>query len=170
MKHRFARALVYGNVAGLLSAAVLGSRGRVDAASALAPLNAPSHWLYGQRALRQRRASVRHTLAAALIHQASSVLWAWFFVPLAHGRSAWRRAAPLSAAVAVTAAAALVDLKVVPERFTPGFERHLSAKSLGLVYAAFGCGLALSAWCMGEPPEPHDGRASSQRSRSASTR
>jgi hypothetical protein len=32
----------------------------------------------------------------------------------------------------------------VPERLTPGFERRLSNRSLVMVYAAFGAGLALA--------------------------
>ena len=48
-------------------------------------------------------------------------------------------------AVAVTAVAALVDLKVVPEWLTPGFERRLSRPSLAGVYVGFAAGLALGA-------------------------
>ena len=46
-------------------------------------------------------------------------------------------------ATAVSAAAAFVDYAVVPKRLTPGFEAHLPARSIALVYVAFGLGLAL---------------------------
>jgi hypothetical protein len=37
----------------------------------------------------------------------------------------------------------VVDLGLVPERLSPGFERRLSRPSTGLVYLSFGVGLAL---------------------------
>jgi hypothetical protein len=36
-----------------------------------------------------------------------------------------------------------VDYRLTPRRFMPGYERRLSRRSLGAVYAAFGAGLAL---------------------------
>jgi hypothetical protein len=47
-------------------------------------------------------------------------------------------------AAAVTAAAAVVDLQVVPERLSPGFERRLSPGSVAWVYILFGIGLAVT--------------------------
>ncbi|MDI1261530.1 hypothetical protein [Aquabacterium sp.] len=44
----------------------------------------------------------------------------------------------------MTAVAALADFKMVPERLTPGFEHHLSRKSLWLTYGVFAAGLALA--------------------------
>jgi hypothetical protein len=46
-------------------------------------------------------------------------------------------------ACAISAVAAVVDLKLVPKRLTPGFEARLSNRSLALVYAGFATGLAL---------------------------
>jgi hypothetical protein len=44
--------------------------------------------------------------------------------------------------MALTAAAAVVDLKLAPSRLTPGFERR-SPRSLTCVYGGFAAGLAL---------------------------
>lgn len=44
-------------------------------------------------------------------------------------------------AVEATAAAAVVDLLLLPRRLTPGFERRLSGRSLALVYAALAAGM-----------------------------
>jgi hypothetical protein len=44
-------------------------------------------------------------------------------------------------AAAVSALAAVVDLKLVPHRLTPGFQERLSSKSLALVYGSFAAGL-----------------------------
>jgi hypothetical protein len=40
---------------------------------------------------------------------------------------------------------ALVDRMVVPDRLTPGFEAHLSPRSLANVYLALGAGLLVAA-------------------------
>jgi hypothetical protein len=65
--------------------------------------------------------------------------------PSPAGRAPLSTAAILGGAAAVTAVAALTDLKLVPSRLTPGFERRLRSRSVFLVYLAFGAGLALAA-------------------------
>lgn len=129
-----------------LSAAVLAWRGRAETGSAAAPINAVSHWLWPRAALRQDGVSARYTLTGAAVHVAAALLWCGLFELLQSRRR--RPPAPLQTvgdAVAVSAVAAVVDLKCVPERLTPGFERRLSRSSLAGVYAAFAAGLALSA-------------------------
>ena len=49
-----------------------------------------------------------------------------------------------SAGVATSALAYVIDYHVVPDRFTPGFEKRLPERSLGLIYAALALGLAAS--------------------------
>jgi hypothetical protein len=139
------RVWTHGSMASLLSAVVLVWRGRAETGSAAAAINAPSHWLWGRRALRSDGASLRDTLPGLAIHHASSLFWALFYEALQARR---RRAASRSVvadAAAITAVAAWVDLKLVPERLTPGFERRLSARSLSCVYLGFAAGLALGA-------------------------
>lgn len=131
-----------GLVAGGLSTAALLWRGRRDDRSAAAPLNAVSHWFWPRAALRRDDVTLRHTATGALVHVASSVLWGAVYAALRQRR---RRPTPLNAVVdatAVTALAATVDLKLVPDRLTPGFEHRLSKRSLTLVYVAFALGLA----------------------------
>lgn len=141
------RVLVSGLTAGTLSMWTLAQRGRADGHSAVTPLNAPSHWLFGEQALEQTEPSWRYTGTGALIHESSAVMWAALFERLL----ARQTAAPSLGTIAVGAAvvtgvAAIVDLKLVPERLTPGFEHHLSGRSLVLVYASVAAGLALGAW------------------------
>jgi hypothetical protein len=134
-----------GCVAGALSALVLLWRGRRDNASAAAPVNAISHWVWPRQALRRNDASVKHTGGGMLIHFASSLLWAGVYRSWRQSR---RHAGPSSAvldAAAVAGLAALVDLKLVPPRLTPGFEHRLRPASLGWVYLSFATGLALCA-------------------------
>jgi hypothetical protein len=141
------RAATSGSAASLFSIAALARRGRMEVGSPYAPLNAPSHWIFGERALRKNDPSLRYTGTGLLTHHLSSLLWAALYERLL----AWRRGTPVAkpnlarqvaGAALVTATAAVVDLVVVPKRLTPGFERRLSGRSLALVYAAFGIGLA----------------------------
>jgi len=52
-------------------------------------------------------------------------------------------------AAAVTAVAALVDLRIVPHRLSPGFQDRLSGRALVQVYGGFALGLVLTAWLGG---------------------
>ena len=135
--------LVDGVLGGLLSTAVLAWRGRVDDGRAAAALDAPSHWLWGREALRRDDVDGRHTLVGQAIHQASGLLWAGVYGWLQHRRHRRTTAAAVADAALVTALAALVDLRLTPERFTPGFERRLTDRSLWMVYGSFGVGLAV---------------------------
>jgi hypothetical protein len=141
-----------GGAASLLSIAALARRGRVEVGSPYAPLNAPSHWLFGERALRKNEPSLRYTATGVLTHHLSALFWAVLYERMLAHRDAGA-AAPsvrrqLRDAALVTATAAVVDLAVVPKRLTPGFERRLSRRSLALVYAAFGLGLAAGSLAM----------------------
>lgn len=132
-----------GLLAGTVSGLVLAWRGHTDAGSAAAPINAVSHWFWPQEALRRDDLSWRHTASGSAVHLGSSFFWALLYSGLRRQR---RRPTPANAAldaVALTAVAALVDYRLVPQRLNPGFEQRLSRPSLGLVYAGFALGLAL---------------------------
>lgn len=141
------RLLVSDLLSSALSGAMLAWRGRTDTGSAAAPINAVSHWLWPRKALRQDGASARYTLTGAAVHVGAAMLWSGLYESLRQRRLERGTATPTTAvadAVAVSAAAAVVDLACVPERLTPGFERRLSPRSVALVYVAFAAGLALS--------------------------
>lgn len=141
------RALAGGGAAGLASLAALALAGRRDAGSVAAPINAPSHALWGERALRRDDASLRYTGTGAAIHLASGLFWGVVHERLCGRRAARSAGGALAAAACTTAVAAAVDLLLVPERLTPGFQHRLSKPGLAFVYAAFGVGLALgSRW------------------------
>jgi hypothetical protein len=140
-------AVISGGAAGVASTAALALRGRRENGSAYAPINAPSHVLYGDRALMKNAATWRYTGAGGAIQLGSAWFWGVLHERL-HGHVAERGlGAALAAAACTTALAAVVDLVVVPKRLTPGWERRLSPRSVALVYGAFGLGLALgSRW------------------------
>ena len=140
-------AWITGSVASLASTGMLAWRGRVDNGRGQGTLNAPSHWVWGDEALRQHHASLRYTGTGLMVHHLASVFWAVLYERACTSRRP-RALARLSChAAAVASVAAAVDLRLVPARFTPGFEHHLSRRSLVLVYAAFAAGIVLGgAW------------------------
>jgi len=141
----WARALrtsvVSGGVASLTSLAVLAARGRSEAGRALGPVNAPSHWLWGDAALHRDGASLRYTAVGFVVHHLSSMFWGAVHAAAFGVR---RQTAPtlLRDAAVTTALAAWVDLRLVPRRLRPGFERRLSSPGLAGVYLLFALGLA----------------------------
>lgn len=139
-------ALVSGSCASVASTLALAAAGRRDCSSAFAPVNAVSHWIWKDRAIRKDAPSLRYTATGYAIHHIASVFWACAFEGLGRLTPARRsHNAMLLDAAAVTALAAAVDLRCTPERLTPGFERRLEPVPLFAVYVAFGIGLAIPA-------------------------
>lgn len=123
---------------------MLAARGRAECGSAAGPNNGPSQWVWGRRGARARRASLRHTVVGYGIHHAMSVGWAMLFERLRGSGAGAPLARTLAAGAATAALAYVVDYKVVPRRLQPGFDVHLTPKSLFLVYAGFAGALALA--------------------------
>jgi hypothetical protein len=138
--------LVSGTLAGVMSAVVLLVRGKRETGSAVAPVNAESHWLWGDESLREQRATWRHTLTGIVTHQLSTVFWATLYA-LVRGRRQAVRSVPqaLLGGIVTSAAAAAIDYTLVPRRLTPGFEHRLSTGSMVGVFAAIAGGIALGA-------------------------
>jgi hypothetical protein len=160
--------LASGSAASVLSTFTLAGLGRRETPGAAAPINAISHWIHGDRAYRKDEPDLRHTGLGLAIHQASSLFWGALYEALLRLRSAPGADAPrattvrarssagpgarrppvgelLALAAGVTAIAAYTDLRLVPQRLSPGFEHRLRPASVGLVYLAFCGGLALGA-------------------------
>jgi len=137
------KAFFSGSLASVAStvALVLCGKGEVD--DSCAPLNGPSQWIWGRHAKYKDGFSIRHTVVGYAIHHIASVFWAMFYERFRRGRDA--RKAILPSAAATSAMAAFVDYELTPHRFRPGFEKRLSRRSLVLVYAAFGLGLAAAS-------------------------
>jgi hypothetical protein len=142
----FREALIAGGVASVLSTAALLAAGRKEPRKAAAPVNAISHWVWGDAALRQDKPDLRHTLLGYLIHHAASLFWATLHARLWGERTVAKR--PLPALVGATVAsgvACFVDFQCTPHRLTPGFEHRLSRPALAGVYASFAIGLAIGS-------------------------
>jgi hypothetical protein len=136
-------ALKEGLLAAALSGGSMAVRGKADSGSAVAPVNAPSHWVHGQEAVHREDVTASHTLLGAAIHTASALLWAGLYETLQARRKRRTVAGALVDAAGVAALAAVVDLKLVPERLTPGFQHRLKRESLWMVYGSFALGLAM---------------------------
>ncbi|MDR5817060.1 MULTISPECIES: hypothetical protein [unclassified Caballeronia] len=136
------RALCSGSAAGLASASAA-STGAVRAGhGASAALNAVTHCLW-RDAQRQQTFSIKYTALGAGIHMGSAVFWGVLFEALCP-----RRAGPVGIVAAAGASALIayvVDYHVVPKRVTPGFEVHLSKRSLAMTYVALAAGFAIAA-------------------------
>jgi hypothetical protein len=152
-RNAFLRALGSGSAAAVLSGIVLAVCGKLERNAPAGPINAPSQWFWGERAAHRRRASLPQTALGYSIHHAVSIGWASLHEKHVAGLIPSRSPAARVAEGALTAAVAyFVDYHVARGRLQPGFEKHLSGKSLFATYTAFGLGLALGAWSRDPPP------------------
>ncbi|MGE5450672.1 MAG: hypothetical protein ACM3VZ_02355 [Acidobacteriota bacterium] len=153
------RWLTTGTAASLLSMLALAWHGRRRHGSSTSLINAPSHWIFGDRALRANGISWRFTLLGSLIHHASSLFWSAFYEATLNARPSDTSdtgpdaAAPREPstgmivlnAAALTTLAWLVDTRIVPDRLSPGFQRRSSKMGMLLIYGSFAAGLMLGA-------------------------
>jgi hypothetical protein len=140
---------IAGIVAGTLSTIVLGIVGKRQAGSAEAPINAASHWLWGDESLREDRRTWRHTLTGLLTQHAASVFWAVLYSRLyGHKPEAKQFTRAAAGAIATSAVAYVVDYKIVPKRLTPGYEHRLHSSGMLAVYAALTAGFALGSMAL----------------------
>lgn len=140
-------ACISGTVASIASTICLSLIGKAELNKAAAPINGPSHWIWGRYALYEDRFSLRYTVVGYLIHHAASVFWALLHEKLRQRKArADTVAAVILPAVVTTTAAYIIDFHFTPKRFTPGFEHRLSKGGLLMVYASFALGLAAAAF------------------------
>ncbi|HYG13114.1 MAG TPA: hypothetical protein VD885_03095 [Methylophilaceae bacterium] len=135
-------ALISGAVASLTSTLVLSLRGKRENGTPYGANNAISHWVWGDEAAQHDEFSLKHTVVGYTIHHASSTFWATFYEKYFSRRQEKQVGPALLGGSTVAAAACFVDYQLTPHRLQPGYEMRLSKRSLFLVYAAFGLGLA----------------------------
>src|SRR5215217_5060213 len=121
-----------GSLASIFSGIALALCGKAEIDDACAPLNGPSQWVWGRHAKFKDGFTVRHTVVGYAIHHGASIFWGLLYERLRKTRH------DIEAAAMTSATAAFVDYRLTPKRFTPGFEKRLSMRSLFAVYAAFG--------------------------------
>lgn len=107
------------------------------------PVNATSHWLWGESAGRRNGFDLRHTLVGAATNQFAAMFWGTLFgLHLARKPNAGFAEIARDAAV-LGAIASAVDYGLIPKRLTPGWELALSRPSVALTMAATAAGLGL---------------------------
>ncbi len=137
--------LIPGAAAGLTACAAVAAFGQRDSDSAIAPINATSHVLWGEEAARVERATLRHTLPGLAINASAGIWWALVFKAL-FGRAAQRsHTAAIAGGLATAALAYGVDYHLVPKRLTPGWESRISDRSLYMTLGAMGLVLGVGA-------------------------
>lgn len=129
--------------AGVLSTSALMLLGRHETGSPFAPLNATSHIVWGEAAANVDKPDWKHTGVGQVLHHASAFFWGALFELLQARRARPTTAGVLADAAVTTAVAAVVDLRLVPDRLTPGFEKRLSHQALAITYGALAAGLAI---------------------------
>jgi hypothetical protein len=135
------RALFSGTLAAAAVTLVASFVARRVTGSSAAALNATSHVVWGERARRQDRYSLKYTATGFGANYGASVFWALFYEALGGRRQRTRARALLDGAL-ISAAAYVTDYHLVPKRLTPGFEMRIPYAALGGVYAALALGLS----------------------------
>ena len=137
---------VAGSAASLLSTAALAALGPRQAGSVPGPLNAASHWLWGDESLREDGFTWRHTLTGLLTQHAASIMWATLYARVyGHREEAKRLPNAIAGGIATSAVAYVVDYTITPKRFTPGYEHRLDGKGMLGVYVALAIGFTAGA-------------------------
>jgi hypothetical protein len=138
-------ALISGTVASVALAAALALLAKRERKGALQPVNATSHWMHGDKAAKVRDANLSHTGVGLATHHAATTFWAFIFENWLATQRPRTPMLMLRDASAMTAVAAIVDYRLTPKRFTPGWENVLTPRSIGLAYVAMAVGLAAGA-------------------------
>ncbi len=129
-----------GSLAALATTAAVAVCGELEKRNPIAPLNAVSHIAFGDEAANHDEPSVKFTATGAALNTVAVTSWAALSELIVGENPTLSQA--IAGGVAVSALAYFVDYHVVPKRLTPGFEKHLSGRSLFWIYATLAMSLA----------------------------
>jgi hypothetical protein len=148
----FARYALYcGGAAGAASMATVMLAAMAEGRSPLQPVNATSHWIWGDEAGRHTRPDIAHTLTGAVTNQSAAMFWGALFGAWLSSRPPRSTAQMFRDAAAMGVIATTLDYGILPRRLSPGWELALSRPSVGLSMAAMALGLALGGLAAQEP-------------------
>ena len=145
MKRFVLNCLLSGAAAGIASHVVAAAAGRIERGRSGLPMHAVSHIAWGDDPASHQGRHAHNWLIGSALHHGASAFWATFFEALFGKQAERSTSAALVGGATIAAAAYVTDYHVVSERFKPGFEAHLSNRSLFLIYAALAGGLAAAA-------------------------
>ena len=147
-KEAFREGLVSGSLASILSASYLALAGNRRSTPA-APMNAVSHWIFGDSALREDEPTLAHTATGYVIHHVAAMFWGVLHAKAWGTRPEAKKPLPAAAgAIAAAGVACFVDYQLTPKRLTPGFEHRLAKPEMTNVYACFALGLMIGSLLM----------------------
>lgn len=146
------RTIVSGTMAGIAATLAAAFTGKRDTNSYIAPINATSHILWGDKAADHTEASFKYTATGFLLNHGAALMWASIYEkwidPMVKrqfaGKPALKPLVPIISAAAVSTGAYITDYYLVPKRFTPGWEKRVSPRSIALIFGALALGLAAS--------------------------
>ena len=142
------RALVSGTFAGIAASLALAACAKRENRSAAQPMNATSHWAYGDQAALLTNADLVHTGLGYGTHHMAAVLWACLFEYCRNRNEDHRPSAVLRDALIASATAAVIDYTITPHRFTPGWELVLSKRSMAAGYLAMAGGFVAAEYVL----------------------
>ena len=147
MKRFIMDCLISGMVGGLTSLIASGVGGRIEhgRGKETLPIHAVSHIAWGDSPDSHRGREPHNAVVGTALHQGACVFWAVFYEGLFGRRAERDLRAGLVGGAAIATAAYVTDYYIVSDRFKPGFEAHLSGRSLFGIYAALAIGLAAAA-------------------------
>lgn len=144
MLETLARTALSGTAVSIASTIALALAAKAEGRHPVRPTNATGHWFRGDEAAASRAFDAKHTILGFATHEGASIFWAAIFEALRKlgpGRPA------AVDAIGVSALAAFVDYLVVPKRLTPGWEKVVTPRSIGLAYGV----MALALWATSSP-------------------
>lgn len=147
MKGFIVDCLISGTIGGLVSLIASATAARIEhgRGKETLPIHAVSHIAWNDAPDSHRGRKTHNAVIGTALHQGACVFWAVFYEAL-FGRCGERNlGAGLAGGAAIATAAYVTDYYIVSDRFKPGFEAHLSGRSLFGIYAALALGLAAAA-------------------------
>ncbi|MBV9863750.1 MAG: hypothetical protein JO316_00220 [Abitibacteriaceae bacterium] len=143
-KQALINSLLIGKMAGVTTAVAAAVCGQVENGSAIAPINAISHIVHGDKAAQNHELSLKYTMTGLALNSAANSIWAALY-EIGFGEAAEQGNVPVSllGGAIISSVAYITDYHLVPPRFTPGFEKHLSSRSLFIIYAVLALSLVI---------------------------
>lgn len=135
-------ALYSGAGAALASLAAIATLSKLEGHSAVRPINATSHVLWGDEDAPRERTDMVHTVPGALINVGSAFFWGTIFAFVSPPAAKQTATSMITRAFGTSLFATALDYGLVPRRLRPGWELALRARSVALALGAMGAGLA----------------------------
>lgn len=131
--------LFCGAGAALGSVAAIMALAKAEGKPALGPVNASSHWLWGDEAGQQSQADLGHTGIGGATNIGAGFMWGGLFGAYLQRTNPSPTGIVRDGAV-LGAVASLLDYGLLPRRLSPGWEQVLSSRSVVLAMAGMAVG------------------------------